>query len=189
KLQTEGVDKAKAEAETLLAGAKDEAGEILKDARIEADRVLAKAKDEAEQFEKNATSAVELAARDLLLALEGQVKQLFDNAFKAEIAAELSKKDVLKAIIVDLMADWAPGKAVEVQVSEAQTDQLAKIIQSAVKKELQAGITIKPNRNLTSGFRVVCTEDEVSYEFSDATLAEALKPALSPRVAALLKGK
>ena len=189
KLQTEGVDKANAEGAEIKKKAEAKAEDIVKKAEEEAAKLREKAQVDADLYQKNAVSSIELAGRDLLLALKGQIKELFDNAFKSEIAVEIDKESLLQDAISTLVNKWTKGKGIEVQINDKKTDLLLKIIQTSVKKEFQESVELKNNKNITSGFRIFMKDDEVNYDFSEETIIEGLKVNLNPKIAKLLDGK
>ena len=186
KLQTEGVDKANAEAEVILKKAEEKAELIRENARKEAEKTLEKAKTDAEKFQQNAVSSVELAGRDLLLSLKEKIKDLFDHAFKTEIAAQMDDT-LLAGLIASVVDNWAKGQTVDIQVNSEDVDKLLKQVQAAVNSSFKDSIEIKQNRNITNGFRISLTENGVNYDFTDATVAEALKVHLNPKLAELIK--
>jgi V/A-type H+/Na+-transporting ATPase subunit E len=187
KLQTEGVDRAKARGAEIVQQATEDAEAILTQARDEAKSLLDKARSEAEQYQQNAVSAIELAGRDMVLSLKARVKELFDRAFLTRIGAELEDEQLLKDLISTLVNTWTKEKTVEIQVGEKKTEQLQRIIQAAVKEEFREAVELRTNKNVTQGFRLFLKDDEVNYDFSDETIGEALKANLNPGIAELMK--
>lgn len=186
KLQKEGVDKANAEGNEIIKRAEEKAKSIREKAEKDADTMLAKARSEAEQFQKNAVSSVELAGRDLILSLKEKVKELFDNAFKTEIAGAMDDA-LLVSLITKLVDQWAKGDAAKVELNRDDTDKLLKQVQAAVNSSFKDGIEIKQNRNIKNGFRISKKDNEVNYDFTNETIAEALKVHLNPKLAELIK--
>ena len=70
KLQNEGVEAGRQEAETIVAGAKSEAERIVADAQSQADKIIAGAKSEAENLLSRGQTELSLAARDAVLGLQ-----------------------------------------------------------------------------------------------------------------------
>ncbi len=189
KLQTEGVDKANAERSEIIKKAESQSDGIIKNAKEEAAKLKEKAQSDADQYQKNAVSSIELAGRDLILALKTQIKDLFNNAFKSEIEVEINKESLLQDVISALVNEWTQGKAIEIQINESKKDQLLKIIQTSVKKEFQEGVELKNSKNITNGFRIFIKDDVVNYDFTEETILEALKVNLNPEIVKLLDGK
>lgn len=186
KLQTEGVDKANAKAEEIIAKAEEDAAKIRDKADADGKKTVNKAKKEAKKYQQNAVSSIELAGRDLILALQTKIKELFDSAFKQEIAATMDDT-LLLGLIVKLVDNWAKGQGVEVQVNTDDADKLLKQVQAVVKSSFKDTVEIKQNRNIHSGFRISLRDSEVNYDFTDETIAEALKVHLNPKLAELIK--
>ena len=75
KINDEGVKKAEAERERILAEADAEAKRLVAEANAEAEKQLAAAKSECEALRKRAESAVAQAARDILLKLKAELEE------------------------------------------------------------------------------------------------------------------
>lgn len=188
KLQTEGVDKANAKAEEIIAKAEADAEKILEKAKATGEKEREKASKDADKFKQNAISSIEIAARDQILALQTKIKELFDRAFKQEIAGEIDDS-LLTKLIVKLVDEWSAGKEVKIELSKEDTGNLLKQVQAAVKNNFKDTVEIKHNRNISSGFRISLKGSEVNYDFTPETIAEALKVHLNPRLAELVKVK
>lgn len=189
KLQTEGVDRAKAEGDAILEKAKDEAAAIKSKAEAAAEDMLRNAETEAEQFRKNAVASIELAGRDMIISLQQQIRELFDRSLKSQIGNALESDDLLKEMISTLVNEWIKDKKVELHANEKQREQLLKIVEGSVQDELAKGLEIKSNNNMSRGFRIFMKDDEVNYDFTEETVTEALKANLNPSTSKLLGEK
>ena len=75
KIHNEGIKKAEAERDAMLADARKQAEELVRKAREEADAVRKQAELDREALEKRAESAIRQAARDIILALKEELKR------------------------------------------------------------------------------------------------------------------
>ena len=75
KLYNDGLEKGRAEAERLVAEAKQEAAKILADAQAEADAVAKAAQVRAEDIAKNAMTEITLAGRQALSKIKTEIAE------------------------------------------------------------------------------------------------------------------
>ena len=73
KIHEEGIEKAAAEKDKILADAAREAETIVKTAKTEAEAIVKAAREEAEKSEKRAQATIRQAARDIILALKTEL--------------------------------------------------------------------------------------------------------------------
>ena len=151
KINRDGVEKANAEAERIIAAAKEKAAEIVKAAKDEADRYEAAAKDEAQASAARAEETLRQAARDVVISVEGAVQRLLERLLSADVDAALADPATAAAIAGDAIREMSSGGEV-----------LAgpKIV-AAVRSQLAAKpeFTVVMDETLDSGFRVNATAD------------------------------
>jgi V/A-type H+-transporting ATPase subunit E len=186
KIKQEGVDAAQKQADDIVTQAKNQAKEIVDDANKEAMAIAKKAKDEAARFEKTAKSAVQQAARDTLLTIKEEVKNIFGNILKQKVDENLSP-EILKNIIIGFAQNIAKGKGLDVLVSSDSQKQLNKMISKGLKEEFKKGITIKPDPRIKKGIRVGIKGEEAYYDITDEGITEFLRQFLSPQLSELIK--
>jgi len=86
RIQEEGVKKAEGEAEAIIAKAKEEAEEIIKKAQSDAEKTAKDAETSASKSEKRANSAIQQAARDVILSLRADI----ESRLKKVVAESIS---------------------------------------------------------------------------------------------------
>lgn len=188
KIRKEGVDEAKAAAETIIAQANDRAKAIEQDAQAKAAGILSQAKQKAESFEINSRQALKQASRDTILAVKSQLFSLMDNLFKRQVGRELSP-EFTKELIVKLAQSLAPakGQVLELEVSQDDKKKLEELVLERFKSAAGAAIEIKATRAIDKGFRIGVKGQDVIYDFSDESIAAALKEFLNPALTAILE--
>ena len=87
KLYQEGLEKGRAEADSLVSEAKSQAEKIVADARAEAEKIMEQAHHKAEDTEKNAMTEIALAGRQA----KAKIKSEIENMIVA--SADLSNSD------------------------------------------------------------------------------------------------
>ena len=185
KIQREGVDKAKAEADKLLAEARAQAKATIEAAHAEAAKVKTDARQEAESFEQRAEETMRQSARDTVLNVEKAVTTLFQRLLLKDVNTSLSEK-------TDLIAELA-AEAVRAYLGEkggldvVAAAKLADVLRAKLAAEAAHGVTVITDEAAGTGFRLLLANGRVEHSFTGAAVAEALAKHLRPRLAALMK--
>ena len=90
KINREGVEKARAEADKIIADAKAKAADIVKTANAEAAKAKADAEKAAADYAARAAETVRQAERDTILKIETSVTALLEKVLKADVDAALA---------------------------------------------------------------------------------------------------
>lgn len=186
KIQRDGVGKAQAEADALLADAKAKAESVLSAAQTEAMKITADARQEAENFGHRAEETIQQAARDTVMKVEKAITSLLHRLLIKNINASF---DADPGLVAELAAEAVRahlnGKdGIEVAAAAKLTDALrAKLAAEAA----DSGVTIVTDDATGSGFRLRLDNGHVEHTFTGDAIAEALAKQLRPRLAALMK--
>lgn len=187
KIKKEGVEEGRQSADKIVKDAKAEAKSTVENARKEAENILNIAKKEADQFRSNSELAVKQAARDSLLELKGQISTLFDRVFKKAVKEALTP-EVMKDIVLKMADQWTKDESAEIKISDADKKKLEGILSAGIRKEVEAGVTLKPSSEISGGFQIGLKGKNVYYDFTDESVAEVLKQYLKPQLRDLLDG-
>lgn len=187
KLKQEGVEGAQKAADEILAKAKVDAEALTQKAKKAAEAREKEAEAKALQFQRNAELAVKQAGRDAELLLKERITALFDRVFKHEVGTAMDA-EFLKGLILEIVQSWGKEEGVQVEVNEAQAKQLEAVLMAGVKKEMKAGVTLKPSTDLAAGFRIGLKGEDLYYDFSDASVAELLRAFLNQRINTIMAG-
>lgn len=188
RIKKEGIEEGRQSAGQIMKDAEAKAKSKLENARKEAENILAIAKKEADHFRNNSELAVKQAARDSALQLKGQIAALFDRVFKKTVAEALSP-DVMKEMILNLTGQWGKDESAEVILSDSDKKKLEGLLAAGIRKEIEAGITLKASGDVSGGFQIGVKGKNVYYDFTDESVADALKQFLKPQLRALLDGE
>ena len=191
KIQREGIEKAAAERDEIVKNANAEAAAIIAAARAEAEKMRADAANDAEALKKRAESAIRQAARDILLELKSELQRRvaavtrnrMDEALSSEFIAGLVR-EIAAAALTD--ADKAASGKLEVMVSPAKCEEVAKLITASVSADLVEKMTIFPNAAAGRGLKVSVEGNEVFFDFSDAALTEMICEYAGSRISAVI---
>ena len=187
KIKKEAIEEGQQASDSIVNKAKEEAASITDSASVEAEKIISDAKIQAEKLQENANQALRQAARDVELLLKEQLSTLFDRVFKRGVGGAL-EPDFLEGIILKLVAEWAREGDVEVAVSAADKEKLEALLFSHLGEELKESVTIRASHAVAKGFRFELKGGSVYYDFTDETIAEALKAFINPSLQAILNG-
>lgn len=180
KINRDGVEKANAEAERIVAAAREQAAMIVKTAKDEAAKSAKAAKDESELSAERAKETLRQAARDAIISVEGAITRLLEKILAANVDNALSNPSTA--------ADIA-GDAVKALIGTGEITAGPKIA-AALKAELASkqNFTVVMDETLGSGFKVKLEGGRVEHDFTGATVAAELAKRLRPDLAALMQG-
>jgi V/A-type H+-transporting ATPase subunit E len=191
KINEEGLKKADAEREAIVAKANKEATRIVEEAAAERKRMLEEARREAETLRVKGEESLRQAARDLLLSLREQLEQRL-KAVAADTVREALTPDqvagILKDMVGSFLSDAGDDSGAEVQVGAEQEEQIRNHLMSHLADDLRSRVELTPVRGISGGFRIQVNGEDVVYDFSDDALAEALTAFVNPRLAEILAG-
>ena len=98
RINADGIAKADAERNAIIEKAKAEAAKIVSDAKGEAAEIVKNAQSEAEAFEKRADNALRQAARDIKIALKGELEARINKSVSGTAAAALTPEFLAQLI-------------------------------------------------------------------------------------------
>jgi V/A-type H+-transporting ATPase subunit E len=207
-LRAKGVDAGAAEAARRIEAADAEAARILETARAEAARTLAEARAKAKAETEAARQDLTLAARDVVLALRGELIRRFSDNLRALVAEAVEGPDLLAPMILAAVeaaardAGIRPGARVEVvlppraqsleelrrDLEALRKDPATRFVLAEVGAALGAGITLRAGPASATGVTVRLVDRDVELDLSDDAIAAVLLAHLQPRVRALFDG-
>lgn len=178
KIKKDGVEEAERQAEQIVTSAHDKAKVIVDRADQEASEIVKAAKRQSLLFKNNTEEALRQAARDIELLLKEKIIALFDRIFKNEISDAMTP-DLIRAIILKIVERWSPDSKIEIVLSEKDRENLQVLLFSAINNELQNSIVFKTHPDNVSGFRIGIDGENVHYDFTDESFAEAISSYLN----------
>lgn len=171
KLYAEGVDKAKAEAGEILAGAKKEAEKMLAEAEEKAKEIEEKACAEAENLKKKAESEMSLSARQALTALKQDIAGLISGEVAGKLAATaFEDKKFVQELLASVIKKWdvaAGNLNLEVLLPEKDKKDFEAFVGAKYKELLDKGLEIKVGEQ-KEGFVIQPKEGGYRIAFSEA---------------------
>lgn len=200
RLHQEGVDRGRADAESLLAEARKEAAAILDDAQRQAADIRRNAQNDAEQLRTKGEAAVRLAGRDAILSLTEELRAGFertlhrfvdqalcDPAFLRQlllqIAASATRVDQDSELIIQLLGQDED----QVQLGSSEADEkLNELARSLASQSLRDGLRFEVIDSDVPGVRVQVVDQQLEIDLTTDTLTHLLLKHLTPRIRAIV---
>ena len=182
KIQHDGVEKANAEAATILAKAKADAAAILKDAESKAAAFRAQAETDAKAFEERAQKTISQAARDTVLEVKDAIGRMLEKLLAKDVAAALA--DPSEAAKLALAAVNELGSNADVAAGE----KLAAALKAQLAADAKAGVKVVLDESVGTGFSIRLDGGRVEHDFSESAIVAALAKRLRPDLAKLVNG-
>ena len=180
KIQHDGVEKANAEATTILAKAKADAAAILKDAESKAAAFRAQAETDAKAFEERAQKTISQAARDTVLEVKDAIGRMLEKLLAKDVAAALA--DPSEAAKLALAAVNELGSNADVAAGE----KLAAALKAQLAADAKAGVKVVLDESVGTGFSIRLDGGRVEHDFSESAIVAALAKRLRPDLAKIV---
>ncbi len=181
KIRTEGVDKARAEADAIVAQARKDAEKIVATARSEAEQCKAQAQADADRFQQGAEATLRQAARDVRMKLEQDITSLLERTLGGEVDATLEAGAIVGKLVEEAVETYLRDGAVTV----AAAPKLAEALKARLAQKGE--VTVVTDAQMGTGFRVLLKGGRVEHDFTGEAVTQALTALLRPQLAKLLK--
>ena len=189
RLFQEGLEKGRAEADNLVAEAKNKAQQIVAEAEAKAKQILAAAEDKAADVEKNAMTEISLAGKQAVAKIKAEIETLIvAKSTAAGVKSANMDAAFIKDMLLAVAKNWNNGAKVELSalLPEAKKAELEKSFEAEAKALLAEGIEVKFAADVKSGFKVGEKKGGYYISFSDEAFEALLGGYLREKVAKLL---
>ncbi|MCD8185867.1 MAG: hypothetical protein LUD68_05240 [Rikenellaceae bacterium] len=193
KLYEEGLSKGRSDADELVSKAREEARNIVNEARLKAESILHDAQRSAEELRKNTETEVTLASRQTIAALKESIQHLLAvRDLSPAIKKAVNDSSFLQEMILTVAKNWNGTEQtrtdLDVMLPESTQKAVVEAIQAGLIQSLGAGIEVKPNAQVKSGFKVAPKDGGYYISFTDEDFDALFREYLRPKVAKLLYG-
>ena len=189
KLYQEGLEKGRAEAESLVAEAEARAAKIVAEAEARAAKIAADAERKAEDVEKNAMTEIALAGKQAVAKIKSEIETLIVAKVTAEgIKSANLDPAFIKDMLLAVAANWNNGAKADLKalLPEAKKAELGAAFDSAAKALLAEGVEVGFSNDVKSGFKVDEKNGGFYISFSDESFEALLGGYLREKAAELL---
>ena len=189
KLYQEGLEKGRAEAESLVAEAEARAAKIVAEAEARAAKIAADAERKAEDVEKSAMTEIALAGKQAVAKIKSEIETLIVAKVTAEgIKSANLDPAFIKDMLLAVAANWNNGAKADLKalLPEAKKAELGAAFDSAAKALLAEGVEVGFSNDVKSGFKVGEKNGGYYISFSDESFEALLGGYLREKAAELL---
>ena len=194
KLYTTGVEKAKNEAEIIIADAKKTADAIIKNANTEAAIIIASAKTESAELKKKIESELKLSSKQVIASVKNQITNLVvQDLLSKDIEKAISDNDFIKTVIELMVKKWQPDEAestdLQIILPQDKKDNFNKYIKGKIDHLLVKGLSVNFEDNFNSGFKIAPKDNSYIINFTQEDFDNFFKSYLRAKTANLLYGE
>ena len=181
KLLAEGVEKGNAEAERIVAEAKEKAAQIVAQAQAEAAETEQAARKSVEALEANTKSEIKMYASQAVEALKSEVANVVgDRIVKEATQALTSDKAFMNQFVLKLAEKWGAGE--DIVISTADAAGLKALFAQKAKALLDKGVTIEQVNGLKTLFTIQPADGSYKVNFGEAEFEAYFKGFLRPQL-------
>ena len=181
KINRDGIEKARAEADALLGAAREAAAKEIAAAKEEAAKIKARAEEEARLYEARARESLSQAARDTVISVENAVRAVLENLLLGKTKDVLSSGEDAAVVLRRAVKDFA---------AEGEIASAPAVAEALRREAVRLGsFTVAIDENTRSGFTVKTDSGRVEHSFTGDTLAAELAKRLRPELAKLVSAK
>ncbi|WFB34843.1 hypothetical protein P3T73_11800 [Kiritimatiellota bacterium B12222] len=184
RIQKEGLQKAETQRDQILADAKSKAASLLEDAKAEAIKIKADAEKQAEASVARGQTALEQAARDLLLKLRTEMARQVNTAAEKAATATLSSEEILSQVLPELAKSGSGN--FELEAGSATSEKLKALLPALLRDSGKGGEVVM-NPKSGAGFQLRFSESAEAVDFSSQAVADWVSQLLRPELSALLR--
>jgi V/A-type H+-transporting ATPase subunit E len=190
KLYNEGLERGRAEAERLVAEAKENAAKIIADAKAEAEAIAKAAEDRADDIAKNAMTEIALAGRQALTKIKAEIAEaVIMKSTGAAVKSATVDAAFVKDMLLAVANNWT-SSTVEVSLKallpEEKRAELDAVMQANAAALAKAGIEVGYSKDVKTGFKLGEKNGGYYIAFTDESFDALLKEYLREKVSNIL---
>lgn len=190
KIKKDGIDKAQAEAERILAQAREQATAVLKKAEDQAGAMSRKAETDARKTAEQGRRTLEQAARDVILsigqALDRTLREVIQRRVSQTMAGDLLSQMLVKAV-QSYCGQSGGDSRIEVILSPDDREKMAAALLQQLGSDMAQGLDIRSDASVVRGFRVSLKDQNVEHDFTQEAIVDALCQIVRPHLADIVR--
>lgn len=187
KIHKEGVLEANKQAEAIITKAKEQAEKILEEAYQRSHRMRQESEKEWKRTEEAGRSTLRQAARDILIAVERELKSLMSKVIENKASQVMTPERIAEFIKLVLPSFLKENKKGVLLISEDKISEYEESLRNALSEYITSEkITIKPFASSQKGFKLQEERGVVSYDFTLSSISDVLSGYINPRFAFML---
>ena len=194
KLYTIGVEKAKNEADIIIAEAQKKAVQIIQNAEAEAETIIGNAKNESAELKKKTESELKLSSKQVIATIKNQITNLVvQDLLAKDIDKSLTDTDFIRTMIELMVKKWQPDDAqsidLQIILPQEKKDNFNKYIKEKINQLLAKGLIVNFEDSFKSGFKIAPKDNSYIINFAQEDFDNFFKTYLRAQTANLLYGE
>lgn len=191
KIYNEGIVKAKADAEQIIADAKTEAEQIIRSAHRERESILSEAQKSADELKHKTDIEIQLAARQFISTVKQKITTLITaSQVDKPVEHALNDVDFVKTIIQILINNWNRGTSEELKLNvllpAKNEKEFAAFFDSRITESLNKEIELSFDEKMETGFKIGPQDGSYIISFTDDDFKNYFKRYIKDRTRKLL---
>ncbi|MCX7821198.1 MAG: hypothetical protein N2258_05935 [Brevinematales bacterium] len=187
KIYSEGVEKAKSEAERIIQEAEEKASKILKEAEKEKEHILKKANQEMEDLYRKTIVELRSAAEQVKLSLKQELIDFISkNALKSDVSETLNDVEFVKNLLTEIVKKWDVSSDIEVILPETKKKDFENIFVKKVKETLGKNVVLTFEGRMQGGFKIQPKDGNFVLSFTDEDMNQFFASYLKQKTKELL---
>lgn len=188
KIYRDGIEKARREAEEILADANIKASDIIASANNEAVKIVSQAEDSARKTEERATAEIKMYAKQAFSSVRTSITDMLANKI-VELGVNEVKQDkkFITKLLIEVAGKWASGESL--MVTSAQASALHKYISIYAKELLDSGLMFRQDDGERAFFSIAPFKEGYKVNFGEAEFESYLKSIIRPQLIEILFNK
>lgn len=192
KIYSEGVEKAKLEADAIIKAAQEKAKAIEQEALSKADSIVAEAESKAESLKLHIESELKMSIGQAVAALKQTIANtVCMKAIQPSVKELFGDKEFLKGLIGNLIKGFAEKGAMDLLLilPEKDRQELETYYKNQLASELNKGLELSFSDGVRSGFKIGPADGSYIISFSDTDFTNFFKDYLRPKTKEFLFDK
>ena len=180
-IYNEGVAKGQAEADQILAQAKEQAQKLITDAQKQADALLAAAKKESADNAENVRKELKLYAAQAVEALKSEIATVVtDKIVQDSVKGFTSDQKAFNEFILKIAQEW--GKNQQIEIKSADAEALKNYFIANAKELLDKGVKITQVNGRQAEFSIQPADGSYKVNFGTEEFENWFKSILRPQL-------
>jgi V/A-type H+/Na+-transporting ATPase subunit E len=189
KLYSEGIEKARMQAQHIIEQAQAEATTTIEKAQLQANEITEKAKSEAHTLLLRTQSEIKQAGEQSLSVLKQEmVKLLAGSALAPAVKDSARTAGWIKDVVTAVISRWNPqqNQKMELVLPADLEKELASVFKAEASKLLASDFQLKFESRMKGGFKIQAVDNAFVLSFSDEDFVSFFQSFLRPRAKEIL---
>ena len=185
KIYKEGVEKGQEEANRIIAQARAQEENVIREAENKAKQLLAAAEKQAEELKRNTEAELRLFTSQAIEALKSEIANLVTGRIVTDNVKSVTvDASFMQQVILELAKEWAKNEAVTIQTSEAGS--LTSYFAANAKALLDRGVSIEQVNGKKTSFTLLPAGGAYKISFGEDEFIAYFKEFLRPQLIEML---